>query len=93
MAINQGSRYEKSTVDYLSKVPYGAAKPIVFYKFDTLKSISFIYHTYTTGETLYGLSNRYFKRPDLWWAIVEYNPEINDFYNIDPGTVMRIPNV
>jgi hypothetical protein len=93
MAINQGSRYEKSTVDYISLVPYGSATPIVFYKFDSLKSVSFIYHTYVSGETLYGISNKYFNRPDLWWAITEYNPEITDFYSITPGTIMRIPSV
>lgn len=93
MAINQGSRYEVSTVDYFSKVPGGEAYPIVFYKFDSLSKVSYFYHTYTVGETLYGLSNKYFKRPDLWWSIVEYNPEIQDFLNISAGTVLRIPSV
>ena len=93
MPINQGSRYESSTVDYLSKNPYGSANPIVFYKFDTLENVTYTYHTYVAGETLYGLSNRYYKRPDLWWAIVEYNPEVVDFFSISPGTLLRIPNV
>lgn len=93
MAINQGSRYEKSTVDYLSKTPYGSANPIVFYKFDTMENTSYSYHMYVKGETLYGLSNRYYNRPDLWWVITEYNPEIVDFFSIPAGTPLRIPRV
>ena len=93
MAIYSGSRYEEALVDYFSKEEYGTAYPIVFYTFDSLKNISFFTHIYSKGDTLHGLSQRYFKRPDLWWTIVEYNPEITDFTSIAVGTVIRIPSV
>jgi len=93
MTIRASSRYETSVVDYFRKVENGQTFPIVFYNFDYLNSISFVPHTFVEGETLTGLSWRYFNRPDLWWAIAEYNPEIKDFINIPGGTVLRIPNV
>lgn len=31
--------------------------------------------------------------PDLWWRIMDYNPEIIDAFNIPIGTVLRIPSV
>jgi hypothetical protein len=93
MAIRAGSRYEKSIVDYFKKTENGITYPIVFYSADNLTSIKFILHTFTKGETLTGLSWRYFNRPDVWWVIAEYNPEITDFVNIAGGTVLRIPNV
>ena len=31
--------------------------------------------------------------PDLWWRIMDYNPEVIDAFNIPIGTVLRIPSV
>lgn len=93
MAIRAGSRYENSVVDYFRKTENGVTTPIVFYNFDYLDSVSFTTHTFVQGETLTGLSWRYFNRPDLWWAIAEYNPEITNFVSIPGGTVLRIPSV
>jgi nucleoid-associated protein YgaU len=93
MAIVSGSRYEFSLVDYFRKTENGETTPIVFYEFDDLFNISFITHTYTKGETLQGLSQKYLRTPELWWAIAEYNPEVTDFINIPGNTVLRIPNV
>jgi hypothetical protein len=91
MAIKANSRYETSIVDYFTKEEYGDAYPIVFPVFDSLKSIKYIIHTYTAGETLTGLANRYFRRPELWWTIAQYNPEVTNFINIPSGTQLRIP--
>jgi hypothetical protein len=93
MAIFSGSRYSDSVVDFFTKNEYGVATPIVIYKFDSLDSVSFFTHIYNDKETLHALSQRYFRRPDLWWTIAEYNPEIVDFTNIKAGTLMRIPRV
>lgn len=93
MAIFTGSRYSDATIDYFTKQEYGPATPVVLYKFDALSNISFFTHIYNDGETLHALSQKYFRRPDFWWAIAEYNPEIVDFTNIPAGTVIRIPRV
>lgn len=93
MTIYSGSRYSDAIVDYFTKEEYGPATPVVIYKFDSLKRVSYFTHIYTTGETLHGLSQKYFRRPDLWWAIAEYNPEVVDFTNIASGTLLRIPSV
>lgn len=92
MAINAGSRYETSTVDYFRKVEGNQTYPITLYKFDSLTSVSFYLHTLVEGETLQGLADQYFNRPDLWWAIAEYNPEVTDFVHLQPGTQIRIPS-
>lgn len=93
MAIFSTSRYYNSVVDYISAENDGAPTAIVFYKPEDLSEAKFITHVYVEGETLHQLSWRYFDRPDFWWAIIEYNPEIVDFFNIAPGTVIRIPSV
>jgi hypothetical protein len=93
MAIINGSRYENSVVDYFHKTEYGGSYPVVIYTFDSLSDVSFFYHTYFTGETLHAISQKYFRTPNLWWAIAEYNPEVTDFLHIPNGTLLRIPHV
>lgn len=93
MAIRAGSRYETSVVDFFRKTQNGKTYPVVFYKFDNLNAVKFTIHTYVVGETLTGLSWRYYHRPDLWWVIAEYNPEVVDFVHIPGGTLLRIPSV
>lgn len=91
MAIQSGSRYQLSVVDYIQKVEDGPISAIVFYAADDLTNVRYNLHTYVEGETLHKLSWLYYGTPSLWWAILEYNPEITDFFNIAPGTVIRIP--
>ena len=93
MAIYKGSRYEYSTIDYVAtKAPY-VEKPLVLYSFSNLGLVNFWEHVYVQGERLDQISYKYYKRPEYWWVIPEYNPHIEDVNNITPGTVLRIPNV
>lgn len=87
------SRYYNSTIDYL-QLEYGSdIKPIVFYSFDDLYNKKYTTYTIAQGDRLDQLSYKFFGRPDMWWAIVEYNPEVQDFINLTPGITIRIPNV
>lgn len=93
MTIFSGSRYEQSTVDYFTKVPDGQPTAIVFYTPDSLTGVKYTHHTFVEGDTLISMSWRYYGRPDLWWGFLEYNPEIQDPFNIPPGFILRVPNV
>lgn len=91
--IYQNSRYYNQLIDYVSFVNGGDAYPIVFYEFDNLGNTQWWEHPYQMGERLDSISSKYYTRPDLWWLIAEYNPNIKDFLNIPAGTVLRIPRV
>lgn len=91
--IYKGSRYEYSTIDYFTASPNGANTPIVFYEMIGASTLTYRLHTYIQGERLDQLAVKYFKSAISWWLIPEFNPEIIDFNNIEPGTVLRIPNV
>jgi hypothetical protein len=93
MTIYKGSRYEYSTIDFVSKTVGGYANPIVFYQFSTLGQITYFEHSYLPGERLDQLADTYYKNPEFWWLIPEFNPQITDFTNIPVGTVLKIPNV
>ena len=93
MAIYKGSRYEFSTIDFVATDSALHEKSLVLYKFSNLGMITFWEHVYTEGERLDQIAFKYYKRPEYWWVIPEYNPSITDFTEIVPGTVLRIPNV
>lgn len=93
MSIYKGSRYEYSTIDFFKVNADGDSNPVVFYQFSPLGLIQYWTHTYVSGERLEQIAMQYYKRPEFWWLIAEYNPELEDFLNIEPGTKLRIPNV
>lgn len=93
MTIYKGSRYEYSTVDYVSTSINGDENPIVFYGITPLSSVSFYEHQYVSGERLDQLAFQYYKDPSYWWVIPEFNPQITDFTNIPDGTIIRMPRV
>jgi len=91
--IYQNSRYYHQLIDHVAFVQNGDLNPIVFYQFDNPGTISWWQHIYTEGERLDTLAYKYYQRSDYWWVIPEYNPQIADFQNITPGTVLKIPHV
>jgi nucleoid-associated protein YgaU len=93
MGIFQGSRYEYSVVDFVAIEEDADANAVVFYSFEELGVFSYSEHTYIQGERLDSIAQRYYDSPDMWWTILDHNPEISDPDNIKPGQVLRIPNV
>jgi hypothetical protein len=93
MSIFKGSRYEYSTIDYVATTAGLIEKPIVLYTASDLGLTSYWEHTYIQGERLDAIAYKYYKNSEYWWLIVEYNPEINDFINLTPGTILRVPSV
>ena len=93
MGIFQGSRYEYSVIDFVAVDTDADANAVVFYEKDDIGLLAYVEHTYTQGERLDVIANKYYRRPDLWWIILDANPQINDPLSIKPGTVLRIPNV
>lgn len=93
MTIYKGSRYEYSTIDFVSNMVNGDANPIVFYSFTNIGTVTYYEHSYVQGERLDQIAYKYYKNSEFWWIIPEYNPHITDFTNIPIGTVIKIPNV
>ena len=43
-------------------------------------------------DRLDALANKYLGDSQLWWQILDINPEVINPFNITPGTQLRIPN-
>lgn len=93
MTIFRGSRYEHSTIDYVATNQKLIEKAVVLYTFSNLGLVKYWEHTYVQGERLDQIAYKYYKRPEYWWLIPEFNPALSDINNITPGTVLKIPNV
>jgi nucleoid-associated protein YgaU len=53
---------------------------------------SVFYYTWVAGDRPDLVSTKVYGDGDLWWRIMDFNPEILDPFVIAPGTVIRIPN-
>ena len=63
----------------------------VYRTWPTYKSNFFIY-VWNEMDRLDALANKYLGDSQLWWQILDINPEVINPFNITPGTQLRIPN-
>lgn len=56
---------------------------------------TFVYqsHIWSGADRLDLLANRMYGNPTQWWGIAAGNPEIMDWTQVQPGTVIRIPSL
>jgi len=54
-------------------------------------SANFYTYEWKQGDRLDNLANKYLGNSQFWWKIMDINPEIVDPFNMEPGTLIRIP--
>lgn len=55
-------------------------------------SVEFFHYTWSERDRIDVIANKFLGSSDLWWQIMDINPEIIDPFNIPLGTPVRIPN-
>lgn len=55
-------------------------------------STEFFYYTWSERDRVDVLAYKFLGSADLWWQIMDINPEIIDPFDIPIGTALRIPN-
>lgn len=87
--IFEGSRYQGTPLLRVQAAD-GVIRPTSFGDVTDL-SRRYLHHTVVDGDRMDSLAQRYFNNPLLWWYIADANPEV--FYpdDLEPGTVLRIP--
>jgi hypothetical protein len=55
--------------------------------------VSFFFYEWVETDRLDLLANKFLGNSELWWQILDINPQIIDPLIITPGTQIRIPNV
>ena len=49
------------------------------------------YYRWVDGDRIDRVAHSVLGDPELWWRIMDVNPEINDPHSISPGDVIRLP--
>ena len=57
---------------------------------EEMKNINFFEYTWTTGDRLYKLADRFFGTPNDWWLLLRFNKLKNET-DIKAGDVLKIP--
>lgn len=90
--ISQRSRYVNSTVAKRpTRVPGKAARAIIT-RAPGVKAFNFTYYRIRDIDRIDGLARYFFGDETAWWIIANANPEILMWDEIEPGTIIRIPD-
>lgn len=49
------------------------------------------FYTFLQGDTIDGVAYKYYKNPQLWWAIMDCNPKYQSEIEIKAGDILTIP--
>lgn len=92
MAIGPDSRYAASTVVKLTDAS-GAVRYTIVPSHQQDFTVTFTYHQMSGAERIDLLAYEYYNDEGKWYMIADANPEIMDWDNLDPGVIIRIPNI
>ena len=92
MAIGPDSRYASSNVVKLTDAS-GAVRYTIMPSHQVDFEVTFSYHQMSGFERIDLLAYEYYQDENKWYVIADANPEILDWDELDPGTIIRIPNL
>jgi hypothetical protein len=89
MPVVPGSRYSDNplAVVRVNSVPRQVINSLA----DVPVLISYKWYQVTEADTLDSMAYTFFGDPTKWWQIADVNPEILDWSDVAPGSLIRIP--
>jgi len=91
--IAVSSRYNDSKVDVVDDPIRGVHQSVNKPLPDASSTFRFTFHQAVAGETIDGLAATFYGDGRRWWVLADANPEILDWSELLPGTVIRVPYV
>lgn len=88
--IYLGSRYEDADITYVLDGRIGSTRATAF-RAPVQAETEVRYWYWRQEDRIDILATQYYGEPDLWWRIMDANPEILDPLSIPIGTKIRIP--
>lgn len=86
-----GSRYE-SAVPFWVTAPDGTVRETVMRGTVPVAPKDAKYYVWTEMDRIDRVAGEFLKDPDLWWRIMDANPEVANPLDIAVGQVIRIPS-
>jgi hypothetical protein len=56
-------------------------------------TVNYTYYLWVYGDRPDSVAAFFYGDPSMWWNIADANPEILDWTDLQPGTVIRVPSV
>jgi len=85
------SRYSTGDIMYANDSRSGTNCIMVNRVFPT-GGQKFSTYIWTSEDRIDLIAYQFYGSAELWWRIMDINPEISNPFSIAPGTVIRIPN-
>lgn len=89
--IDALSRYSKATVSTVTD--HRGTHQSVEVPAPTDMTFTFTFYQVEEGDRIDILASDLLGAGQLWWMLADANPEVLDWHNLDPGTIIRIPLV
>ena len=84
------SRYATGRVYKAYNSKSGANSIVVARRFPSARS-AFYYYTWKEGDRVENVAANLLGDANLWWTIMDFNPEIANPFSIPVGTNIRVP--
>ncbi|MFI2616684.1 hypothetical protein [Streptomyces sp. NPDC018584] len=89
--ISSASRYAGNPIEIVRDVDGKSRRVIVPVAPQQIRA-RVIKYRWNEDDRVDSVAADYYQDPTQWWRIAEVNPEILDWTDITPGTLIRIPN-
>lgn len=89
--IERVSRYYNGPLTQTADKYTGDYVISVFRRFPDSRILNYISYTWKNGDNLSRLAEVFGVGAKYWWEIMEINPEIDDPFDIEEGTILRVP--
>jgi hypothetical protein len=84
------SRYADGTILKAYDARNGSYQLTVFRNFPRYYT-SYLVYEWVETDRIDDIALQFLGKSELWWEIMDINPEVLDPFNIAPGTLIRIP--
>lgn len=89
--ITPNSRY--ASADVVTVTDRRGAHQSVEVSSPSIRSFEFTYYVIKGDDRIDTIADSHIGSAIEWWRIADANPEILDWHNLTPGTIIRIPLV
>jgi phage tail protein X len=89
--ITSDSRYI-NTILQTVEGPDGATRQEMRVPFPRTRVINYTNYRFIGDDRVDIVAHKFYGNGRLWWKIADANPQILDWLNVPPGTVVRVPS-
>jgi hypothetical protein len=86
------SRYADGTI-FRAYNPTKTSWELTVFRNFPIKVSNVYFYEWVQGDRIDIVASRLFGDPDMWHQIMDFNPEYSSPFDIEPGTLLRIPRV